>query len=203
MNIKKILIIILCLNTFSSFGQDTLELHNFNIQGNIKCKLLYNQYFDSLYVSDTLISPWNFELRRNVNHNPDEVFFAFKCNDCDMEDTYDLVYLSENSVRIKREYFNDDFDCCEVKSLLVSSTRKVYQMVKSINWTLSTNLIEYGCQDTHYSNLKIENNDGIVKFNNLNNITVYELNYYRNRSSLIIISTRRCRNQLIIYEVTS
>ena len=78
---------------------------------------------------------------------------------------------------------------------------KRYQEIRSSNWNLISEIIDDGCQDTHYSNLVVKNKKGQIIFKNLNNVRVYEIGWFTEKSYLYVVSTRLCRNEIIIYKI--
>ena len=128
---------------------------------------------------------------------PEKLYIVFENR---FDDNYDLLFIEGDSSRTKMNVIKDSITCCVLKPLLVSRIPKRYQKIKVYNWTFINEITDPGCQDTHYSNLEVSNGKGKVKFKNLNNITVYEY-YSQNKTSWIIISTRLCREQMIIYKI--
>ena len=194
-----IALIVFFLSTYSAFCQSDLDSVSFKAEGKITVEVLYNQYFQEKSWSDTLLSPWGYQFR--VSHNPERMFFVFDCLTCYKDYHRNILYLDFNKVRIDRIVHSDSINCCIEIPLIETSIRKRYQRIKSVNWDLITEIVDDGCQDTHYSNLEVTNTNCTVKFKNLNNIRVYELDWFKDRSSLIVVSTRLCRNEIIIYKI--
>ena len=181
------------------FCQSDLDSVRYEIIGQIDVKTLYDQYNQENNSSDTLLSPWSYQLR--VSYDPKKLFFVFECPDCYKDYEFNVLSLDSNNYRIERVVHWDSLDCCVLQPLLETSVRKRYQEIKSYDWDLITEIVDDGCQDTHYSNLQISNENGTIKFENLNNVRVYELDWYYESSSLLVVSTRFCRNELIIFKI--
>ena len=101
---NKSILIILTVFSFSFLkAQTSTKNFSFKTTGDLKCKLIYNQYYDSLV--------HNFELcshdYQDSLHNHTKYFFKFKRKDNSLPKTYDIVYLVEDSCKLKYNVLED------------------------------------------------------------------------------------------------
>jgi len=171
---------------------------NISVTGELNYRLIYSQYGHGNVKRDSLLNIWNSAI--GLDQIPNNHYVVFNQDGPGKYNLNDLISI-DDSIKIIKDIPKDSLNFFYLDPILVSSSNKIFQEVHtSNNWQLISEITGEQCICTHHSNLIVKNDIGSAMFEHLNNVRVYFL-HYDDYISLLVVSTRFCRNQIIIYEI--
>jgi hypothetical protein len=172
-------------------GKRELKLEVIN-KSNLKCKLLYKQYYDSAQYAVSALNIGQCDFEDNI-----EPRFYFKVRRINCKEdlnpswrsTFDILTITEDS-------------CYVINDIIINTPPRYSSSIEVdsiFGCEIKIVLVMNGCIDTQTYNAIIKTEKGSLIFKDHANITLYA---NKSHTELYLLSIEECRNQFLLYKIT-